>query len=196
MSCSEFKTTGYLFLSGELSRTESGSFRRHLRECPVCRRQYAEARTIWKEVEALPYDRPASSVKKAVLERARRGRARRGIVRFLGALGDQFSLHPAAMYGASLATAAVFLFFVMIRPMMPNRAVPLVRTALAWQDDFMAEADYLDKELDRLESGVLLADYSVSGAEDAEEEWLSPMGQDLDWIRGKVENLVKTIYGI
>jgi len=195
MSCRKFEAKGYLYLSGELSRSERKAFKLHLKECEECRMHLADAKAIWKGVSDLPSEKPAPSVRKAVLERSRRHRPKTGFSRFFEFVGDLLFFHPRVTYGIFIATASILLILV-IQPMIGTRSA-FDEFTLEWQDDFLAEADYLDKELDRLGSGVLLANYTIPESEiEDEEAWLSPMSQDLNWIRGRVENLVKTIYGI
>ena len=197
MSCRRFETTGYLYLSDELSSSERKAYKRHLKACPVCQQQLDEASTLWRHIADIPLERPDPSVRNAILDRARTSSKKKGIKRILDAVGDMFFFHPRMTYGISIAAATVVMFLVVVYPILDSRDDVLQALTMEWQDDFIAEADYLDKELDRLESGILLANYTEIESTDIEEdEWLSPMSQDLNWIRGKVEDLVRTIYGI
>lgn len=197
MSCRRFETTGYLYLSDELIASERKAYKRHLKTCPNCQQQLAEASALWKQIADIPLERPDPTVRNAILDRARAAPKKKGIKRIFDAVGDLFFFHPRLTYGVSIAAAVVIMIFIVISPMLESREDVFQSAGLEWQDTFLAEADYLDKELDRLESGVLLANYSTSDEGSSEDDdWLSPMSQDLNWIRSKVENLVKTIYGI
>ena len=71
------------------------------------------------------------------------------------------------------------------------------QSALSWDDDFFAQADFIDQEIDRVQSGALLTNY-FSSAEGQSESDLpdSFMSPDIDRIKDKVVDLARTIYGI
>lgn len=199
MSCPEFEKYGYLYLSGELSSSEYAAYEDHLKACPVCREEMEAVKQTLSLMEKLPSVRPGSETRRAVLQHARRERSasssrkeKRKAWLFENLAGRRWA------WGLSTAAVAVLLLLAVIRPfdrIRPDAAVP--DDVLAWEDDFIASADWMDREINRVESGALLVDYTTHEEEgDASEAWLSPMSEDLDWIRGKVEDLVKTIYGI
>ena len=198
MPCQEFKEKGYLYLSGELSKDDRDAFARHLRECADCREELGRYKALWARMEKLSADRPHREVREAILSRSRTAKRPSALGDRLKSWADLFLFHPRLTWGISAAAVALIFLFVFIRPFaIRENVMPTEELTLAWQDDFMSEADWLDKELDRYESGTLLANYSTEEMDPSgSEEWLSPMSQDLEWIRGKVEDLVKTIYGI
>ena len=198
MSCPEFEKYGFLYLSEELSPSEYASYEDHLKTCALCREELEAARQTIRLMEKLPSVRPSSETRKAVLLHARRKKTapspgkRRGSWIFENLTGRRWAL------GLSTAAVAVILLLVIIRPFDRIRQDGTVSDdVLAWEDDFIAAADWMESEIDRVESGSLLVDYANHGEESEDSDaWLSPMSEDLDWIRGKVEDLVKTIYGI
>jgi anti-sigma factor RsiW len=198
MSCPEFEKYGFLYLSGELSPSEYAPYEDHLKTCALCREELEAARQTINLLDKLPSARPSSETRKAVLLHAHRkktvsspGKRSMSWI-FENLTGRRWAL------GLSTAAVAVILLLMVIRPFDWIRRDEVVSDdILAWEDDFIAAADWMESEIDRVESGALLADYTTHGEESEESDtWLSPMSEDIDWIRGKVEDLVKTIYGI
>lgn len=194
MSCPEFKNRGLLYNSGELSPTERIAYEKHVKECQECRKELELIEETWNLMERLPFAEPSSEVRKIILRQARRSSSWEKIRSwFITGLPRR-----RLAWGLSTAVVALFLIFMIIRPfggIGPDEDTR--ESLLSWEDDFLAEADWIGSEIDRVEAGDLLVSYVSSDEEDLESEgWLSPMSQELDWIRGKVEDLVKTIYGI
>ena len=164
----------------------------------MCREELEAARQTISLMEKLPSARPSSETRKAVLLHARRKKTAPSPGKrpmswiFENLAGRRWAL------GLSTAAVAVILLLLVIRPFdRIRRDTAVSDDILAWEDDFIAAADWMESEIDRVESGALLADYATHGEEsDESDTWLSPMSEDIDWIRGKVEDLVKTIYGI
>jgi hypothetical protein len=198
MSCRTFEKKGYLYLSGELSVGERRTFENHLERCAECREILAEVETLWNRMEKLPLTKPDRETRNAIFAEAKRERKVSSVPHRLRALW-QFDLpKPRLLWGIPATVVVIVLMMLVLRPFTTVETSRMGQeAALEWQDDFMAEADWLDQELDRVESGTLLASYGVFEENDFDsEDWLSPVSRDLDWIRDKVENMVKTIYGI
>jgi hypothetical protein len=198
MSCPEFERFGLLYLSGELASSDRSAYEDHIRACSACRDELEKVRETWTLLEKVPSQRPSARVRKAVLQQARRKKVRKSpLVKMRSWLFDPGPSRPLA-WGLSTAVVALIVVMMFIQPfgrqgedMMPREEL------LAWEDDFIAEVDWLENEIDRVDSGSLLASYVTSQQDEiGTEEWLSPMSEDLDWIREKVEDLVKDIYGI
>lgn len=198
MSCQEFKESGYLYLSNELSPEERACYEKHLRACIECRQALDDVRALWGHLEKLPEQGPSEAVRSRILAKARRSPQKQSLNRRIRAWTASIMLHPRLTWGISTAAVAVFLLWILVRPFGPGSGgIGQLDPHLAWQDDFMAEADWIDNELDRVESGVLLSNYSDFDAAGSEsEDWISPLSQELDWIRDKVEYLMKSVYGI
>lgn len=195
MSCPEFERKGYLFLSEELDRSERTDFKKHLKQCPDCREALKKVEETWNLMERLPFESPSPETREVVLKHARRKKTQSSFWERFKSVLDFWTFHRGLSLGLSAVAVTAILLLVLARP-FGRRGVD-GETILEWQDNFIAEADWIDKEIDRVESGLLLINYTSSEEEYSEpEDWLSPMSQDLDWIRGKVEELVKTIYGI
>ncbi|MFH1943274.1 MAG: zf-HC2 domain-containing protein [bacterium] len=198
MSCPEFEQKGYLYLSDELESSERIEFEGHLKRCAECREELEKVRETWHLIERLPLEKPSREVREAVLSQARRKKEKSIIKERLQSLRRSQFFPRGISWGLPLAATAIVLFFLVVHPFKEkNMGGSNGDSVLQWRDDFISEADWMHKEIDRMESGVLLASYASNEEEDSDPmDWLSPMNQDLDWIRGKVEDLMSIIYGI
>ena len=198
MSCPEFESAGYLFLSGELTESERSAFEKHLKKCPSCQEELASMKKIWGFMEKLPQMSPSPGIRETILRDARRKKVGPSLLKRFRSWTDRSTLHRGLAWGLSTAVVALFIMIIVIRPfdrMQPGQKT--MEEILAWDDDFKSEVDWMDQEIDRVESGSLLTNYVFSNDEVTEsDDWLSPMSEDINWIRDKVEDLVKTIYGI
>lgn len=198
MSCPEFENRGLLYNSGELSTSERIAYEKHIKQCQECREELELIEETWNLMERLPFEKPCSEVLKVILRQARRKKTESSSWEKIRSWFITGLPHRGLAWGLSTAVVALFLIFVIIRPfggVGPDEGAR--EDLLSWEDDFLAEADWIESEIDRVESGALLVSYVSSDDEDLESEgWLSPMSREIDWIRGKVEDLVKTIYGI
>jgi len=198
MSCPEFERFGLLYLSGELASSDRSAYEDHVRSCSACREELEMVRETWALMEKVPSQRPRARVRKAVLQQARRKKVKTSpLIKVRSWLFDPGPSRPLA-WGLSTAVVALIVVMMFIRPFgRQGDDVMLREELLAWEDDFIAEVDWIENEIDRVDSGSLLASYVTSQNDEiGTEEWLSPMSEDLDWIREKVEDLVKDIYGI
>ena len=198
MSCPEFENAGYLFLSGELSESEERAFKEHLKKCPACQEELASMKEIWGFMEKLPQMSPSPDIRESILRDARRKKVGPSLLERFRSWTDRWTLNRGLAWGLSTAVVALFIMIIFIRPfdrMQPDQKT--MEEILAWDDNFNSEVDWMDQEIDRVESGSLLTNYVFSNDEVTEsDDWLSPMSDDINWIRDKVEDLVKTIYGI
>ena len=200
MSCQEFNKRGYLFLSGELSRKERYLFRRHLKKCQDCYKRFDDARKMWKLMGDLPGKEPSNDVRASIFDIARRNRPKLSH-------SDSFRywILPVVQkrritWGICMTAVAVIFILVIVKPFRSTGTTDSVtEEMLVWHDNFFAEADWIENEIDRVESGKLLATYALNTGDDdifSTDDWLSPMSGDFEWIRGKVKELMKNIYGI
>ena len=198
MSCPEFESAGYLFLSGELTESGRRAFEKHLKKCPACQEELASMKEIWGFMEKLPQMNPSPGIRESILRDARRKKVGPSLLARFRSWTDGWARHRGLVWGLSTAVVALFIMIIFIRPfdrMQPGQKT--MEEILAWNDDFKSEVDWMDQEIDRVESGSLLTNYVFSNDEVTEsDDWLSPMSEDINWIRDKVEDLVKTIYGI
>ena len=198
MSCPEFENSGYLFLSGELTPSKRIAFKKHLEQCPACREALEGLKEIWGLMEQLPQVSPSSEIRDAVLKNARRRVAEPSFWSRLLFWKEQWTLHRGLAWGLSTAVVALFLLVVFFRPFDRIRTdQKTIEEVLVWDDGFTAEVDWMNQEIDRVESGSLLMNYVfIEDKVTDPDDWLSPMSDDINWIREKVEDLIKTIYGI
>lgn len=199
-TCPEFKRFGFLYLSGELSPENQKDYKKHVSTCDICPEELASAKEIWANVASLPHAIPSDHVKKSIMSLACRNKKKSSISETLNRWIDEILPRRGWVWGLSTAAAVLLVMFILIRPFNIFRSDgegAVSEELLTWDDDFLSEADWLESELDRVESGSLLASYTTQEEETTESmEWLSPMSEDIDWIRGQVEDLVKSIYGI
>ena len=199
MSCSEFKKKGYLYFFRELSKPERAIYRKHVKKCPDCREELEKLRATWHVMERAEHERPSPGIRETILEHARRKSARTSVGEKLRSWMGWWETHPSLSLGVSAAAVAVILLFVFVRPFERFRLDrPAQEAGYEWQDDFLAQADWMEQEINRIESGNLLASYYPSEDEYSEfnEDFVSPLSEDLNRIRGEVENLMEAIYGI
>jgi predicted anti-sigma-YlaC factor YlaD len=191
MSCPRFEKEGYLFLSGELNPGEQKAFETHLAECDACRQTMEEVKNSWWQIEKLSKVRPGKSVRKAVLQAARRPREK---VSFI----ERLFPNPRLVWGLSAAAAAIILIFIIASPLNRNGLKSISgHSEFSWDDDFFAQADFIEREIDRVQSGALLTNYFSSAEDPSESDLLnSVLSPDIDRIKDKVVDLARTIYGI
>ncbi len=198
MSCLEFERTGYLFLSGELTSAERAAYERHLHACAQCREALEEMKEIWGLMEQLPQVNPSVDMRTSILKEAKRKKVREPFFERVFKWIARWTSPRGLAWGLSTAVVAVIVLIVFIHPFdqIQNGRRPM-EEILAWDDDFMSQVDWMDREIDRVESGALLTNYTFGqDVAPQSEDWLSPMSDDIGWFRDKVEDLVKTIYGI
>ena len=198
MSCREFEKKGYLYLFGELTPSEETEFENHLNRCSACRNELEDARTMRERMGRLSLERPGSRVRKAVLAKSRRRGKRVGVLVKVGEWTKRrMAVRPVA-WGVPVAAVVLLLLALFIRfPVKREAGESVVVDTLEWQDDFFAQADWIDNEIERVGSGELLSSYFSSEQNRSDlETWYSPVSGDLSWIRGEVENLTKTIFGL
>ncbi len=191
MSCPRFEKEGVLFLAGELNSDERNAFEKHLAECVDCRKMATEAKDMWRGIEKLPKVAPGKSVKKAILKASRRQREKVPLI-------ERMFPNPRLIWGLSAAAVAIILIFIVVDPLNYVHLKPVVQQSdLSWDDDFFAQADFIDQEIDRVQSGVLLTNYFSSAEISSESDLLdSFMSPDIDRIKEQVVDLARTIYGI
>jgi hypothetical protein len=198
MSCPEFENRGLLYNSGELSPSERMAYEKHIEQCQECREELELIEETLNLMRRLSFEKPGSKIRKVILQQARRKKTESSPWEKIRSWFITGLPYRGLAWGLSTAVVALFFILVIIRPF--GRVGPLEgarEDLLSWEDDFIAEVDWIESEIDRVESGALLVSYVSSDDEDLESEgWLSPMSRELDWIRGKVEDLVKNIYGI
>jgi hypothetical protein len=191
MFCPRFEKEGYFFLAGELNPGEQKAFETHLAECDACRQMLKEVKTSWGQIEKLSKVKPGKSVRKAVLQAARRPREK---VSFI----ERLFPNPRLVWGLSAAAVAVILILIVASPLNRNGLKSITtQSEFSWDDDFFAQADFIDREIDRVQSGALLTNYFSSTEGSSESDLLdSVLSPDIDRIKDKVIDLARTIYGI
>ena len=200
MSCREANQRMMLALSGELSRRERKYLEKHLKGCKACSRAWQENQETWRQMQQLSQTEPDPEIREAIIERAGEALKSRATQKHEKKWLEKWFPGPRIAWGTSLAAAAVVLAIIFVWPKLRSNlgGVGANSIGLEWEDTFIQEADWLGQEIDRVESGSLLPYYASQDieTEEDESEWLSPMSGDLNRIRDKVQDLVKTIYGI
>jgi len=199
MSCPEFQQNGICFFFGELSPQHRSAFERHLNQCSVCQEELHFMKETWDKAQAIPQEAPSQAIRDEILRQSRlRKETRSTLLHKIRTAMILRPAHPAPVWGAAFAGAIALVILLIVRPFdSVEENGNGVEQLLAWEDDFLAETQWIDSEIDRVEEGVLLTDYaSIDDEASQEDAWLSPVSQDLNWIRGKVEDLMRTIYGI
>jgi hypothetical protein len=197
MACQEYRNTLYLYITGELEDDIRTQFDAHISSCPDCAKALDEAERTWKQLKAIPGDRPSASVRSAIFGAAKRRNAKRSFLsnRLLQWPGRLFE--KPVSWGLAGAVAVVIITLLLYP--FPSRILDRdLGESLSWEDDFFASADWIAHEIDRIDAGNLLANYYNTGREESEPgiEWVSTMSTDLTEIRGEVENLEQSIAGI
>ncbi len=196
MSCQEFEQKAYLYFFKELTRSEREGFKNHLKGCPTCREELERMKETWRLMERMEQESPAFETRRAILKQARRRNARTSIGERLRSWVNWWGTHRELSWGVSAAAVVVILLFVLLHPFERFRpGVSIEEETCAWQDDFIAQADWMEQEIDRIGSGNLLASYYPSEDDylELDEDFVSPLSEDLTRVRGEVENLMKTI---
>ena len=193
MACREFQKKGFLYLSGEMDTGEMALFEAHLKSCPLCAGAMEEAGKTWSDLHALPRSGPSLKTRKAILDAARSnlmhpmqtGRSFR--------LPEWLTSRPVS-FGLAAAALVMICIIILFNPLAHLGTAPKANSLLAWEDHFMSNADWIDKELERIDSGRLLANYyeSSENSDDLDPDWLSTHSNDLNAIRRDVETLVQS----
>lgn len=199
MSCPEFEKHGILYQSGELPEKLREDFEEHLSRCEACQEQMANLNLFVDALERLPLAAPDAAVRRRILKAARRQTPLAWLTGWIREIHSEwFARHPVT-WGLSLAGAAIVLVLLVVYPFKEKPAPNLEPTSdlFAWQDDFLAEASFIEDEIDRVESGNLLVSYTKEKTADHDRDsWASPLSPDLDWVRSQVEGFMKNVYGI
>jgi hypothetical protein len=201
MPCPDFKGKDILFLSGELKKSDRIRYLRHLKQCDECQKVLDDTRQMWNQISKLPDAEPSQNVRSRILNEAKRhveGKrsANKKIVRI-----RYWTPNPklvwtfSTVFGVALLLIMIYIF---VRPVQLDMTDPSdTEPNLAWQDDFLSEAAFLDSEIDRIDSGQLLVNYFSEDEQGGEwKDQLSTMSDDLDWIRSEIDNLMENLFGI
>jgi hypothetical protein len=198
MTCPDFENKVYLYLSGELNLTEKNDFKSHLKSCDSCEKEFKRIQETWLTFDQLPQENPNPEIRKVILKQARITTVKTSPLKRLAASFSEWIIPRKYVWGISTVAIAALLLFFIIQPFGQKREDQLIQTdLLSWEDDFFAQAELISSEIDRMQSGQFIATYNFAEEDPIEfEETLSPMSDDLNWIREQVENLMRTIYGI
>jgi hypothetical protein len=196
MNCREFRNNQYLHYFGELSVWKRFLLKLHLRKCEECGAAWKDLNMAMSQLEALPVLKPSSATRDAVLSLGGSAADRVSPKRRRNVLqGSWFFSRRRSLIFSGAITVAAGLFFLFRIVILPGSGNLDQKMMYQWNDDFLAEAESLYKEMDRIESGELLA-----GAYDWETVDLSSMKsdnslpQDILWIGKEIEALFETMY--
>ncbi len=195
MACEKFRTQGTLYLSGELRTLERIRYEKHLERCPECAEQLQQARAIWNLCSSLNLDVPESRTREGILRAAQRTEPHKPAYRIPFDRKYFGRIERTVVW--SLALAACFTAAFLIQQQISFRNGLVSRTA--WNDLFYADADWIQNELKRIQSGSLLTYYSQSEAlydVQSPEEAHSSLSEEFTQIRGDVDELENSLEGI
>ena len=198
MSCNQFKNKGYLYLSNELSHTEASDFKHHLAECKVCREAFKEVKRLFMQLNDLPLEKPNPDIRNRILNQAGRNPVNQNVWAHMKLWFKERDLHRRHIsWAISIATLAVFFLLVAIHYTDHYRIDNTMPAALMdWQDDFLAEADWIEQEIDRVDSGdFLMSGFTIKMTE-SDEEGLSTLSKEIDGLQVEIEDLISTIDSI
>lgn len=198
MTCPDFENKVYLYLSGELDPSEKNDFKNHFKKCETCAKAFKSVQRTWFELNRLPLEKPDQDIKQTILEQSKKMEAKTFRLNRLSSWINEWIIPRKWLWGMSTVAVAVLLIFFITHPFGKNDMdKSLQEQGFEWEDDFLSQADWLDNEINRMESGQFLTGYiSMEEEPSILKEPLSPMNEDLNWIREQVEDLIKTIYGI
>ena len=66
MACPDFEKKVYLYLSGELNRSEKNVFKLHLKECAICEKEFNKIKETWSAMTQLPVEEPGPETRKTI----------------------------------------------------------------------------------------------------------------------------------
>ena len=194
MSCSQDPHWIYLYLAGELGKKEKTAYEKHLTECATCQQSLAEAEHIFQELKTLEMAEPDPAIVETILNVSRNRKVKSKWQKVQSKVKAWFA--PRNLVWEVAFSTAVIVLLLYIRPFQQEMVVKK-NNNLAWEDNFYSEVDWMDQEINRVESGELISSYAHSDvSSETEEEWLSPMSMDLPAIREQVQDIVTGIYGI
>ncbi len=198
MTCSDFEKKVYLYLSGELNHSEKNVFKLHLKSCTTCQKVFKNVNDTWSAMIHLPVEKPSRETRKMIIEQAKEKKVRPSLPNRLSQWIEAWILPKKWLWGISTVAVALLLIFIITNPFDHRESDQPVQTQiLDWEDDFFSQAEWINSEIDRMESGQFVTTYTFIEDEPPDfQETLSPLSEDLNWIREQMENLITTIYGI
>ncbi len=198
MTCPDFEKKVYLYLSGELNPEQNNDFKNHLKKCITCEKEFKNVKQIWLALDQLPQEKPNRETKKTILEHAKKNKVKFSYFKKLSVWINEWIVPKKWLWGLSTAAVSCLLILFFLRPFDQKEDNQNTQTpTFEWEDNFSSQAEWINSEIDRMESGQFLTTFTFMEDDQPQfEETLSPMSEDLNWIRDQVENLMRTIYGI
>ncbi|MBN2028857.1 zf-HC2 domain-containing protein [bacterium] len=198
MTCPDFENKVLLFLSGELSSSDKDNFKSHLKTCNACKKAFESIQQTWDALDRLPQEHPNPEIRKTILKQVQKAVVKTSLLTRLSIWIKKRIMPRKYVWGISTVAVTALLIFFITHPFDQKEPDQVVQTeAFEWEDDFFSQAEWINSEINRMESGQFVTTYTFMEDEPPEfQETLSPMSEDLNWIREQVENLMRTIYGI
>jgi len=203
MDCKEFNEKGYLFIYNELKKSEAEAFRRHLRHCEFCRESLDHVKIVLDQLDRLPEEAPDTVVRRHILEEARNAQIQiktypRQISwgRYLNRLKELF-YRPRSLHWALPAAALLVLLTVFVdRFIQTSQNMKMISSDSEWQDHFFTEADWINGEIDRVESGELLIVTLNLEEENVDQTEESSISDYIDDLRSYFDEIESVYYNI
>lgn len=198
MTCPDFENNVYLYLSGELTPSDRNDFKSHLKTCDACKRAFENVQQTWNALNRLPQENANPEIRKTILKQAQKAIVKTSPIERLSIWVRERIMPKKVIWGISTVAVTTLLIFFITYPFDQKEPDQVVQAEVfEWEDDFFSQAELINSEINRMESGQFVTTYTFMEDEPPEfQESLSPMSEDLNWIREQVENLMRTIYGI
>ena len=204
MSCTEFSQKGFLFIFNELSEHEADTFRQHLTHCESCRESFESARSIVDQLKNFPSKSPDASVRHHILAEARNAQIQISNKRkkdfwnlIINRIKEMTTEHSHLMRWAFPTAALLVLMTIFLsRYIQPSQQLNLASYDSEWQDHFFAEADYINGEITRVQSGELLVASLNMDEDDNEPIEENSISDNIDDLRSNLEEFESIYYTI
>ncbi len=192
MTCPKWEKKQFLYISGEMSQKDRQDFEEHLKTCKDCQENLGWIQSTFNHIESIPELKPGRQLKQSILSEAGK-QIRKKHKRAWFPEIEKWILPRKVTVAISFALVVIISLTVF--QAFRNQMVQPEDDILAWEDDFLAEVSYLDEEINRVESGRLLADIPEMSSSN-QEGWLSPMSEDILDLKENVQDIMSTLYGI
>lgn len=184
MKCRHATNRVYLYQANEMNWIKKIRFRIHLNHCNDCQTVLKNAQDMFSQLNQLETSQPNPDLIDNILRFSRNHEKRSGFWTKLFQT-CQHVLRPKYLAWEVSLSLAVVLILVFMQPL--ERQKRQSSLALAWNDNFYAEADYLVQAMNEVEGNQPVT--SSDFVESTNQDLLSPLTRDLQEIRETVENI-------
>ena len=194
MVCPKSEKEIYLYISGEMAPKAISRFQKHMAACRDCQKVLADSTEVMERLREMKTVRPGKKTRRMILQAAGEARKQEPACRRIRLkwLSDRRSRSRMIREFSLAAAAAGFLIILyLLRFSIFQGTYPDSPAAVAaWQDDFFAQVDWFNQEIERIESGELLVSMTADDEDASPYDEMSLWNDDLRDIRMDMDNIL------